>query len=40
MIYFFILSAISFAEVIKACQINYFENYHECKTEHVFLIKK
>ena len=38
--YFFILFAISFAEVIKIRQTNCFKNYNECKTKHLFLMKK
>ena len=40
--YFFIFFAISFAEVIilNYVKLIIFENYKECKTIHLFLIKK
>ena len=44
--YFFIFFAISFAEkntlneLLKQVKLIVFENYNECKTKHMFLIKK
>ena len=38
--YFFVFFALSFAEVIKTCYTNYFQNYDECRTIHLFLTKK
>ena len=38
--YFFVFFAFNFAEVIKKCHTNYFENYDDCRTIHLFLIKK